>query len=71
MQILVFLGIYFDAVVVEVKTFLLLFRFALAILWQTKRYQNLQARNKRIFFFICLDDLCSFKVESCFFMPLC
>ena len=27
------LGMYFDAVVVEVKTFLLLFRLALAILW--------------------------------------
>ena len=32
MQILGLLGIYFDAVVVEVKTFLLLFRLALAIL---------------------------------------
>ena len=31
-QILDFLGMYFDAVVVEVKTFLLLFRLALAIL---------------------------------------
>ena len=27
------MGMYFDAVVVEVKTFLLLFRLALAILW--------------------------------------
>ena len=27
------LGVYFDAVVVEVKTFLFLFRLALAILW--------------------------------------
>ena len=33
MQILGLLGMYFDAVVVEVKTFLLLFRLALAILW--------------------------------------
>ena len=32
MQILGLLGMYFDAVVVEVKTFLLLFRLALAIL---------------------------------------
>ena len=32
MQLLGHLGIYFDAVVVEVKTFLLLFRLALAIL---------------------------------------
>ena len=32
MLILGLLGMYFDAVVVEVKTFLLLFRFALAIL---------------------------------------
>ena len=31
-QILGLLGMYFDAVVVEVKTFLLLFRLALAIL---------------------------------------
>ena len=31
MQILGLLGMYFDAVVVEVKTFLLLFRLALAI----------------------------------------
>ena len=33
MLILVFLGTYFDAEVVFVKTFLLLFRLALAILW--------------------------------------
>ena len=33
MQILGLLGMYFDAVAVEVKTFLLLFRLALAILW--------------------------------------
>jgi hypothetical protein len=32
MQILGFLGMYFDAVGVEFKTFLLLFRLALAIL---------------------------------------
>ena len=31
-QILGLMGMYFDAVVVEVKTFLLLFRFTLAIL---------------------------------------
>ena len=37
MQILGLLGIYFDAVVVEVKTFLLLFRLALAILCQVAR----------------------------------
>ena len=35
MQILGLLGMYFDAVVVEVKTFLLLFRLALAILCRT------------------------------------
>ena len=35
MQILGLLGMYFDAVVVEVKTFLLLLRLALAILWNT------------------------------------
>ena len=33
MQILGLFGMYFDAVLVEVKTFLLLFRLALAILW--------------------------------------
>ena len=36
MQILDLLGMYFDAVVVEVKTFLLFFRLALAILWSAK-----------------------------------
>ena len=35
-QILGLLRMYFDAVVVEVKTFLLLFRLALAILWADK-----------------------------------
>ena len=34
MQILGLLGMYFDAVVVEVKTFSLLFRLALSILWE-------------------------------------
>ena len=33
MQILGLFGMYFDAVVVEVKTFLLLFRLTQAILW--------------------------------------
>jgi hypothetical protein len=33
MQILGLLGMYFDAVMAEVKTCLLLFRLALAILW--------------------------------------
>ena len=33
MQILGLLGMYFDTVVVEVKTFYLLIIFALAILW--------------------------------------
>ena len=33
MQILVLLGMYFDAVVAEVKNSLLLFRLALAVLW--------------------------------------
>ena len=36
MLILGLLGMYFDAVVVEVKTFLLLFRLALAILCSEK-----------------------------------
>ena len=34
MQILGLLDMHFEAVVVKVKTFLLLFRLALAILWQ-------------------------------------
>ena len=33
LQIHGLLGMYFDAVVVEVETYLLLFRLALAILW--------------------------------------
>ena len=37
MQILGLLGMYFDAVVVKVETFLLLFRFALAILCSVKQ----------------------------------
>ena len=37
-QILGLLGMYFDAVVVEVKTFLLLFRLALAILCHDVEY---------------------------------
>ena len=37
-QILALLRMYFDAVVVEVKTFLLLFRFALTIQWEKKQY---------------------------------
>ena len=36
MLILVLLGMYFDAGVVFVKTFLLLFRLAQAILWAVK-----------------------------------
>ena len=41
MQILELLGMYFDAVVVEVKTFLLLFKMALAILcWSYIRYES-------------------------------
>ena len=40
MQILGLLGTYFDAVVVEVEKYLLFFRLALAIMWQTKNYQS-------------------------------
>ena len=36
MQILGLLGMYFDAVVVEVETFLLLFRLVVAILWPAR-----------------------------------
>ena len=38
MQILGLFGMYFDAVVVDVKTFLLLFRFTLAILWLDSKH---------------------------------
>ena len=40
MQILDLLGIYFDVVVVEVKTLWLLFRLALAILWIALKFHN-------------------------------
>ena len=40
MQILCLLGMYFDAVVVEVKSFLLLFRLALAILWVDTQWRH-------------------------------
>ena len=40
-QILGLLGVYFDAVVVEVKTFLFLFRLALAILCNDEQYMGL------------------------------
>ena len=43
MLILGLLGMYFDAVVVEVKTFLLLFRLALAILCKTSVQIKLQS----------------------------
>ena len=36
MQILGLLGIYFDAVVVEVEKNLLFFRLALTLLWEAK-----------------------------------
>ena len=38
------LGMYFDTVVVEVKTFLLLFRLVLAILWERPISRNLQTQ---------------------------
>ena len=43
-QILGLMGMYFDTVVVEVKTFLLLFRLALAIL--CKKSKTLQSQPK-------------------------
>ena len=42
MQILGLLGMYFDAVVVEVKTFSLLFSLALAILFELPLTETLQ-----------------------------
>ena len=42
-KILGLLGMYFDTVVIEVKTFLLLFRLALAILcWQSENLSEIQ-----------------------------
>ena len=43
MQILGLLGMYFDSVVVKVKTFLLLFRLALAILWPLRNNFDIPA----------------------------
>ena len=48
MQILDLLGMYFDAVVVKVKTFLLLFRLALAILCQKTSTLILRENNALI-----------------------
>ena len=45
-QILGLLGMYFDAVVVEVKTFLLLFRLALAIQWAVIYISYSKFKNK-------------------------
>ena len=45
-QILGLLGMYFDAVVVEVETFLLLFRLALAILWYLASYVYVNGKGK-------------------------
>ena len=42
MQILVLLGMYFDAVVVFVTSQTLLFRLALAILWRGESVRKLQ-----------------------------
>ena len=44
-QILGLLGVYFDAVVVKVKTFLLLFRLALAILCTVSDFSQLFVQN--------------------------
>ena len=52
-QILGLLGMYFDAVVVEVKTFLLLFRLALAILCIEQPQQKLNKLEKFIIFQHC------------------
>ena len=50
MQILGLLGMYFDAVVVEVKTFLLLFRLAFAILcFKTQRVAKLMECKRKLY----------------------
>ena len=52
-QILGLLGMYFDAVVVEVKTFLLLFRLALAILClMRKRLRKYEAEVREFVTFL-------------------
>ena len=59
MQILGLFGMYFDAVVVEVKTFLLLFRLALAILcspnflkkWSSKSKQRKNDQSRTLHYF--------------------
>ena len=48
MQILGLLGMYFDAVVVEVKTFSLLFRLALAILCDWWSFEDAARFHKEI-----------------------
>ena len=48
MQILGLLGMYFDAVVVGVKTFLLLFRLALAILCLNYRIKYFNVPRKAV-----------------------
>ena len=50
MQILGLLAMYFDDVVVEVKTFLLLFRLALAILcFKTQRVAKLMECKRKLY----------------------
>ena len=48
MQILGFLGMYFDAVVVKVKTFLLLFRLTLAILFLVGLKEHIRLVHEKI-----------------------
>ena len=48
MQILGMLGMYFDAVVVKVKTFLLLFRLALAILFLVGLKEHIRLVHEKI-----------------------
>ena len=59
MQILSLLGMYFDAVVVEVKTNLLLFRLALAILSSLTLNLDFSLLHKRQFI-SCLVLNCNF-----------
>ena len=57
MQILDLLGMYFDAVVVFVTNFSLLFRFAMAILW------DWQSRNPALLSNVCIDLVPEFSLK--------
>ena len=71
MQILGLLGMYFDAVVEEVKTFLLLFRLALTILCCIKKSVDMRACTYALLctYFIGENVLCKVMSFQIFFLP--